>query len=202
MAEDKDRSVITEDGGDLGFYEADLSNAPLCNDSTFGQMLLPDERIIVTAQGRNGKNSLYIRIFTAVWLTMIIILIVSSLISGELDMLLFGIPHTLMGILLLFQAGFVRVNVIIAVSTKRLLIKYFGTTRTVYLRRGNRQGQASLAPADNDSLRNISFEGINGAVGPKRYDSSDGLKEVFELSCEDAEKIMHTIDLIIKGEDV
>lgn len=189
-----------EDITEVGFFENSFAEISPDNDSTFGKDLLPSERIIFTAQGKSGKGSLYKKVFTIVWMMFVIVWILTALGSRDGFAAIFGLPHTIIGIMMLFQAGFIRTKVSIAVTDKRLLIRYLGQTQAVYLNQGKKQGRAMILPTDNDSYWNISFEGIRGFVTRRGEESGNCLFDTFELPREDAVKLAGIIDRIIKGE--
>lgn len=202
MTDDGRNGTFTEEDTEkeLGFFENGYAEPIDSNDSTFGKSLLPDERIIYSAQGKSGKGTLLKKVFSLVWMMFVIVWMMTALGSRNGFAAIFGLPHTIVGITMLFQAGFIRTRVSIAVTDKRLLIKYLGKTQAVYLRQGEKQGRASILSADNDSCFNISFEGIRCLFSQRGAESGNHLFDTFEFPREDAVKIADTIDRIIKGE--
>ena len=192
--------IPEEDITEVGFFENSFADISPDNDSIFGRDLLPCERIIFTAQGKSGKGSLFKKVFAIVWMLFVIVWVLTALGSRDGFAAIFGLPHTIIGIIMLFQAGFIRTKVSIAVTDKRLLIRYLGKTQAVYLNQGEKQGRAMILPADNDSYWNISFEGIRGIVTQRGEESGNCLFDTFELPREDAVKLAGIIDRIIKGE--
>lgn len=195
MTDEGRNGTFTEEDTEkeLGFFENGYAEPIDSSDGTFGKSLLPDERIIYSAQGKSGKGTLLKKVFSLVWM-------MTALGSQNGFAAIFGLPHTIVGITMLFQAGFIRTRVSIAVTDKRLLIKYLGKTQAVYLRQGEKQGRASILSADNDSCFNISFEGIRCLFSQRGAESGNHLFDTFEFPREDAVKIADTIDRIIKGE--
>lgn len=197
MKDDIDGRYYTpeEDITGVGFFENSFAEISPDNDSTFGRDLLPGEHIITTASGKSAKGSLFEKFFSIFWMMFVIMWIFAALKSGDGFVAVFGLPHAIVGILLLLQAGFIRTKVNIAVTDKRLLIRNMGKTQAVYLEKAVK---AMIFPSDNDSNWNISFEGINNNIFKSNGNKSKALS--YEIPREDAVKIADIIDRIIKGE--
>lgn len=183
--------IPEEDISDVGFFENSLAEISPDNDSIFARDLLPRENIIVTAQGKTGKGSLFKRIFTVFWVMFVIVWELAAISSSDGFGAVFGLPHTLVGIMLLLQSGFIPAKVTIAVTDKRVLIRSMGKTQAVYLEKA---GKAMILPSDNDDCWNLSFEGIKGFFEQNRNESGNTLFDTFELSREDAVKIEDIIN--------
>lgn len=197
MKDDIDGRYYTpeEDITGVGFFENSFAEISPDNDSIFSRDLLPGEHIITTASGKSAKGSLFEKIFSLFWMMFVIMWILAALKSGDGFVAVFGLPHAIVGILLLLQAGFIRTKVNIAVTDKRLLIRNMGKTQAVYLEKALK---AMIFPSDNDSNWNISFEGINNNIFKSNGNKSKALS--YEIPREDALKIADIIDRIIKGE--
>lgn len=178
--------IPEEDTTGVGFFENSYSEISADNDSIFAKDLLPHEKIIITAQGKIGKGTLFKRIFSAFWMMFVIVWMLAAISGGDGFAAVFGLPHTLVGIILLFQSGYIRTKVTIAVTDKRVLIRSMGKTQAVYLEKA---GKAMILPSDNDDCWNLSFEGIKGFFTGNRYENGNALFDTFELSREDAVKI-------------
>ncbi len=184
---DSEYKMISEDEiTGTGFFENSLAEISPDNDSIFARDLLPGEKIIITAQGKTGKGSLFKKLFAAFWMMFVIVWMLTAISGGDGFAAVFGLPHTLAGIMLLFQSGIIRPKVTITVTDKRVLIRSMGKTQAVYLEKA---GKAMILPSDNDDCWNISFEGIKGFFGQNRNESGNALFDTFELSREDAVKI-------------
>lgn len=185
---------------ELGFFENGYADSPDSKDGTFGRALLPNERIIYSAQGRSAKGSIFYKLFAVAWVSFLAVWLSAALFTLDIFAAVFGLPHILVGVILLFKAVFIRTGVRIAVTDKRLLIKYLGKIQAVYLNKGEKQGRAMTLPTDNDSYWNVSFEGIRCLFSQRGAESGNHPFDTFEFPREDAVKIADTIDRIIKGE--
>lgn len=198
MADSGRNEAFTEEDieKELGFFENSYSGVTDSDDSTFGKDLLPGEKIIITAEGRSGKGTLHENAFTIFWLLFVTVWMSMALMDKDGFAALFGIPHTIMGVMLLFKSGFIRTKVTIAVTDKRVLIRTMGKTQAVYLEKAR---GAMILPSNRDDCWNITLEGIKDFFGIDN-NNSENKGVMIELSREDAVKIADIIDRIIKGE--
>ncbi len=185
MYDDKDRNVIIEDSGDLGFFENETQS--VYTGGVFAKDLLPDESVIITAEGKTGRAGLFEMIFSVIWESFAVYWVITAFTSsGAFGV--FGLPFIIIGAVNFFVRGVIPTRVTIAVTDKRLLVRFLG--RTKILHRGAALNAMILSTNDPNTY-NIAFDGLF-----KEMNNSRELQE-FELRREDALRISD----IINGKD-
>ena len=185
MTDDRDRNDITEDSGDLGFFEKETVSVH--TGGVFANDLLPNESVIITAEGKTGRAGLFETIFSVMWESFAVYWVITAFTSsGAFGVFgVFGLPFIIIGAVNFFVWGVIPTRVTIAVTDKRLLVRFLG--RTKILHRGAALN-AMILSTRNQNTYNISFDGLF-----KSMDSNNKLRE-FELRREDALKISDIIN--------
>lgn len=183
--------IPDKDISGYGFFENKPAVISSDNDSIFARDILPREKIIFTARGKTGKGTLFEKLSAVAWMMFVIMWMFTAIRDGDAFPVVFGLPHTFVGIMLLFQSGLIRTKITIAVTDKRVLIRSMGKTQAVYLKNA---GKAMIFPSDNDDHWNLSFEGFKSLFGQNRNENGNSVFDTFELSREDAEKIEDIIN--------
>lgn len=182
MYDDKDRNIIIEDSGDLGFFENETQS--VYTGGVFAKDLLPDESVIITAEGKTGRANIINTAFSVIWELFALFWTITACSMGGVFGIA-GLPFLIIGAINFFVWGVIPTKVTIAVTDQRMLVRFLG--RTKILHRGAALSAMILSTNDPNTY-NIAFDGLF-----KEMNKSRELQE-FELRREDALRISDIIN--------